>query len=133
MSNHGDFPSPPGVPQPPAAANDDINEQARPRSPAEVLEPARAPEPPSGRRRRRNHPILMLLNGAMSVLVMGLLAVGALFYIAKIQFDKPGPLGHSTVFVIPKGEGDREIAERLEREGIISDRLISYSPAFSFC
>jgi UPF0755 protein len=134
MSNHGDFPHHDLVATPivPRAANDDLDGGIRPRSPAEVLEPSRAPEPPKGRRRRRSHPILMLLNAAMSLLVLGLLSVGGLFYFAKIQFDKPGPLSHSTVFVIPKGEGVRDIAERLEREGIISDRRIFVGTAFYF-
>ena len=39
-----------------------------------------------------------------------------------MQFDQPGPLATSTVFVIPKGEGVSAIAERLERDGVIDDR-----------
>ena len=134
MSNHGDFPSDERYVRAsePLAANDDLHEAARPRSPAEVLEPARAPEPPGGRRRRRTHPLLMLLNAAMTLTVVGLLGLGALFYFAKMQFDSPGPLDHSTVFVIPKGEGIREIADRLEREGIIKDRRIFVGSAFYF-
>ena len=126
MSNHGDFPShdPQGPLQRPIAANDDLNSQARPRSPAEVLEPARAPEPPTGRRRRRTHPFLMVLNAGMTLLVMGLIGLGGAFYFAKTRFDGAGPLAHSTVFVIPKGAGVNSIAERLEREGVISDRRI---------
>ncbi len=114
------------------AANDDIHDVVRPRSPAEVLEPARAPEPPRGRRRKRTHPLFVLMNAAMSLLVIGSLGIGALFYFAKLQFNKPGPLNHSTVFVIPRGEGVNAIAERLEREGIISDRRIFVATAFYF-
>lgn len=126
MSNHGDFPSkePLRPVSKPIAANDDLHDQARPRSPAEVLEPARAPEPPSGRRRRRSHPVFMVLNAGMSLLVMGLIGLGGAFYFAKTKFDSVGPLTHSTVFVIPKGIGVNAIAERLEREGVINDRRI---------
>jgi UPF0755 protein len=42
----------------------------------------------------------------------------------RAQFDRAGPLDYPTVVVIPKGEGVRQIASRLEREGVISDRLI---------
>jgi UPF0755 protein len=42
----------------------------------------------------------------------------------KAQFDQPGPLATSTVFVIPKGEGVSAIAERLERDGVIDDRRV---------
>ena len=114
------------------AANDDIHDVVRPRSPAEVLEPARAPEPPKGRKARRTHPIFVLMNGVMSLLVIGSLGLGALFYFAKLQFNKPGPLEHSTVFAIPRGEGVKPIAERLERNGIISDRRIFVATAFYF-
>jgi len=114
------------------AANDDSHDLERPRSPAEVLEPARAPEPPRGHRRQRTHPVIVLMNGAMSLLVIGSLGLGALFYFAKLQFNKPGSLNHSTVFVIPRGEGVTTIAERLERDGIISDRRIFVATAFYF-
>ncbi|MGI9386101.1 MAG: endolytic transglycosylase MltG [Methyloligellaceae bacterium] len=42
----------------------------------------------------------------------------------KVRFDEPGPLAHSTVVVIPRGESTSAIAARLEQEGIISDRRI---------
>lgn len=134
MSNHGDFPSHEGqgLSRGPIAANDDLHDQARPRSPAEVLEPARAPEPPSGRKRRRTHPVLMVLNAGMTLLVVGLIALGCAFYFAKTKFDSPGPLAHSTVFVIPKGASVNSIAERLEREGVISDRRIFVGSALYF-
>ncbi|MGI9383414.1 MAG: endolytic transglycosylase MltG [Methyloligellaceae bacterium] len=106
------------------AANDDRQMTMRPRSPAEALEPARGPERPRGGRRRRSHPLLIVLNGMMTLLVIGALGFGGLIYFAKLQFDKPGPLGHSTIIAIPRGEGVNAIAGRLERNGVISDRLI---------
>ncbi len=134
MSNHGDSPDQELIRAARAlsAANDDLHDNVRPRSPAEVLEPARAPEPPSGRRRRRTHPFFVVVNGLMSLLVVGLIAVGGLLYFAKQQFDKNGPLETTTVFVIPKGEGVNAIAERLEREGIISDRRIFVASVIYF-
>ena len=68
----------------------------------------------------------------MSLLVIALLALGSLVYFAKLQFDKQGPLDHTTVVVIPKGEGVNMIAERLERDGIISDRRIFVSSVIYF-
>ena len=118
---------------PASAANDDmLFEDVRPRSPAEALEPARAPEPPEYSRRRKTHPLLAVLNGLMTLLVVGLLGFGGLIYFAKIEFDNPGPLDHSTVVVIPKGEGVNAIAERLEREGVISDRRIFVASVMYF-
>ena len=106
------------------AANDDRQMTMRPRSPAEALEPARGPERPRGGQRRRSHPLLIVLNGLMTLLVVASLGLGGLIYFAKVQFDKPGPLTHSTVIAIPKGEGVNAIGERLERNGIIRDRII---------
>ncbi|RME98487.1 MAG: aminodeoxychorismate lyase, partial [Alphaproteobacteria bacterium] len=115
------------------AANDDIHAaDFRPRSPAEALEPSRAPEPPEYRERRRIHPIISILNGLMTLMVVGLIGLGAFIYFVKIRFDEPGPLQHSTVVVIPKGEGVNAIAERLEREGIISDRRIFVASVIYF-
>jgi len=115
-----------------SAVSDDLHDTTRPRSPAEVLEPARAPEPPSGRRRRRTHPFLVLINAVMSLLIVALLALGGIVYFAKLQFDKHGPLNHTTVFVIPRGEGVNGIAERLEHDGIISDRRIFVASVIYF-
>lgn len=115
------------------AANDDIQfEDVRPRSPAEALEPARAPEPPERRKRRKTHPVLVVLNGVMTLMVVGLIVIGALVYFAKVQFDQPGPLTASTVVAIPKGEGVNAIAARLEREGVISDRRIFVASVIYF-
>jgi UPF0755 protein len=94
-----------------------------PRSPAEALEPMRPPEPPEREPDdRRMNPFLAFLNGMVTLcFATALLAIG-LFYFLRVQFDQPGPLPVSTVVVIPKGEGTNAIAERLEREGVISDR-----------
>lgn len=95
-----------------------------PRSPSEALEPARGPESPHRRSRRQFHPIFAFLNGLLSLLLIALVGAGALIYILKSKFDEPGPLEHSTIVVIPRGESTSSIASRLEREGIISDRRI---------
>ncbi len=97
-----------------------------PRSPAEALEPARAPDAPRKQSGgfSRLQPLFSFLNGAITFLLVGLISLAALIWFVKFQFDRPGPLDYSTVMVIPKGEGLRAIASRLEREGIISDNLL---------
>jgi UPF0755 protein len=96
------------------------------RSPAEALEPIRAPDlPPDWDEPEPNrHPFLRVLDGFVTfVFLLACLGV-ALFYWVKVQFDQPGPLATTTVFAIPKGEGVTAIAERLEQEGIIADRRV---------
>jgi len=100
----------------------------RPRSPAEMLEPSRAPAPPGvsaapltpapvGAALRLGSGILTLL----LVIMLTAAGLGAMFY---HQFKTPGPLRVSHVIAVPKGEGRIEIATRLEREGVISNRWI---------
>ncbi len=97
-----------------------------PRSLAEALEPTRAPKAPR-RIRSRSEPgrfsgFFGFLNGFLSFLFLVAGLIGVVALVMQSSFDQPGPLGHTTVAVIPKGEGVYEIASRLEREGIVSDR-----------
>jgi UPF0755 protein len=97
---------------------------ALPRSPSEALEPYHAPEPPMERGGWRQRPVIRFLNNVITLGFLGVIALAILFYFVRTQFDQPGPLGYATVVVIPKGEGVREIASRLERDGIIGDQRI---------
>jgi UPF0755 protein len=105
---------------------------ALPRSPSEALEPDHAPEPPPGRRTRREHPILAFMHNLMTLLFVGVIGLTGLFYFVRAQFDQPGPLNYGTVVVIPKGEGLSAIADRMEREGVIADRRIFVASALYF-
>lgn len=98
------------------------------RSPAERLEPTR----PTARRRpsrtereaRRVSPLLRVASGLFTFALLVMLIVGGIALLFDGQIEAPGPLGQSKVVVIPKGEGAHEIASRLEREGVISDRRL---------
>src|SRR5262245_55442782 len=97
-------------------------------SPAERLEPTRPPPRPRrhrlDREQRRASPILRLLSGLFTFALLLSLLVGGLAYLFDSQIDAPGPLERTKVVAIPKNEGDHEIATRLEREGIVSDRRL---------
>jgi UPF0755 protein len=92
-----------------------------PRSPYEALEPVRPPEFPE-REPWRMHPVLAFFNALFMLTLFTACVLFALLYFFRIQFDRPGPLPASTVVVIPKGEGVSGIAERLERDEVITDR-----------
>ena len=104
----------------------DPHRSIRPRSPAEMLEPSRAPARPKGRRKRRDSGSLSrwvrfvssVLTGA--VLILGVLGLG--IFVLQHQFVAAGPLAEERTIIIPRGEGRLEIAARLEREGIIANR-----------
>ena len=56
----------------------------------------------------------------------------AVFYLVRMEFDRPGPLAVSTVLVVPRGAGTSAIAEQLQRDGIIADRRVFMTSIFYF-
>ncbi len=99
-----------------------------PRSPSEMIAPTRPPRPAKGlkpiREPRKLNGFFRFINGVLTFSFLLLLLIGVIAFALKSRFDTPGPLTASAVVVIPKGEGTIEIAERLEREGIVSDRRL---------
>jgi len=63
-----------------------------------------------------------IISGVFTVLLVAMLLVGGASFLTFHQFESPGPLPATRTVVIPKGEGRIAIAERLEREGIITNR-----------
>lgn len=98
------------------------------RSPAERLEPTRPPVRPRRRRldgeQRRASPLLRALSAVFTFTLLLMLLVGGVAYLFDRQIDAPGPLERAKVVGIPKNEGAHEIASRLEREGVVSDRRL---------
>lgn len=98
------------------------------RSPAERLEPTR----PVARQRRQRfsrergppRPFVRFLSGLLTLVLLVMLMVAGSAVFLQGKFEAPGPLARSKSVTIPKGEGAQEIATRLEREGIVSDRRL---------
>ncbi len=67
---------------------------------------------------------LRFVNALMTISFLGLVIAGAVALLLRSSFDQPGPLAQQTMAVIPKGEGVIDIAGRLERDGIITDRRL---------
>ena len=89
--------------------------------------PASAEPKPSGatkpapRRRRRDGALVGYLSGVFTFLTLAALAVGGLVYWGKSEFDSPGPLASATTVMIQRNQGVGEIADSLERAGVISN------------
>ena len=99
-----------------------------PRSPSDLIAPTRPPRPAKPlkpyRERRRLNGFFRFINATLTFCFFLLVVGGVLAFVLRTRFDTPGALNASTVAVIPKGEGIIDIAGRLEREGIVSDRRI---------
>jgi UPF0755 protein len=102
--------SPSPVPPPPSGKP--------PRSPRAALEPERVPSP-KRRSKRVRHPLVIVGNAIFTVLVVVSVAVGGALYLGKQRFETPGPLAEDKVVNIPRGLGIRDIADLLQREGVI--------------
>ncbi|WP_262331005.1 endolytic transglycosylase MltG [Bosea sp. BH3] len=95
-----------------------------PKSPSEALKPVAPPAPPpKARRRRRSSPFLSMLSGLFTVALVLAGVIGAGIAVVSNQSKSPGPLASDRVLIIPKESGLTEIAELLQREGLIEHPL----------
>jgi UPF0755 protein len=103
-----------------AAMSSNANDGKRitPRSPRSALQPDMVDMPPR-RSKSARHPLVVIGNAVISLFV--LIAVMAAFalFVGKQRFESPGPLSADRVVIIPHGSGIRDIAEVLQREGVI--------------
>jgi UPF0755 protein len=88
------------------------------RSPRAALEPERVPSL-NRRSKRVRHPLVIVGNAIFTVLVVVSVAVGGALYLGKQRFEAPGPLTQDKIVNIPRGLGIRDIADLLQREGVI--------------
>ena len=99
-----------------------------PRSPSELLAPTRPPSTPkrikSEREPRRMNGFLRFVNASLSFAFVALLLTGALAIWLRQSVDKPGPLAQSAAVIVSKGDAGLDIAERLEKAGVIDDRRV---------
>jgi UPF0755 protein len=65
------------------------------------------------------HPLVIVGNAIFTVIVVVSVAVGGALYLGKQRFESPGPLTEDKVVNIPRGLGIRDIADLLQREGVI--------------
>jgi UPF0755 protein len=100
-----------------------------PKSPNEALKPERVPDPPRRSKKARSQ-VVIFLNFLMTMVVIVALAGAAIFYYALSSYQKPGPLDANTNFVVRQGSSIDEIANSLERNGIVDDaRIFRYVTA----
>src|SRR5215475_3970458 len=89
-----------------------------PRSPRAALEPEQVPPPPKRSDRARN-PFVVVGNAIITIVVLLLIGTGTAYYYGRQTLEAPGPLQEDKVVNIPARAGKRDIAEVLQREGVI--------------
>ncbi|MDE2331727.1 MAG: aminodeoxychorismate lyase, partial [Bradyrhizobium sp.] len=91
-----------------------------PRSPRAALEPEQVPPPPKRSERARN-PLVIVGNAIITILLIAMLGVGSAYYYGTRKLEAPGPLQEDKIVNIPPRAGMTDIAEVLQREGVIDN------------
>jgi UPF0755 protein len=94
-----------------------------PKSPSEALQPEAVPLPPP-RSRVARHPLVVFLNFLLTLLVVGLVAAGGMFFYGKIKFEQAGGLDEPRPLTIERGTDVATIGEMLQRSGAISSKWL---------
>src|SRR3954449_398916 len=89
-----------------------------PRSPRAALEPEQVPPPPKRSDRARS-PLVVFGNAVITVILILMLGGGGVYVYGKKMLESPGPLVEDKTVNIPPRSKTREIAETLQREGVI--------------
>ena len=89
-----------------------------PRSPRSALEPDMV-DAPLRRSSSARHPLVVIGNAVITIFVLLAVVTGGVLFVGKQRFDAPGPLPQDKVVNVPHGSGIRDIADVLQREGVI--------------
>lgn len=94
-----------------------------PRSANDVLRPEIGTPPPKRSRGSRNQ-FVVFLNFLVTTIFFVAIAAVVAAYFGKRSFEAPGPAATASVVQIKEGTGTQEIANQLERRGLISDARV---------
>jgi peptidoglycan lytic transglycosylase G len=89
-----------------------------PRSPRAALEPEQVPPPPRRSERARN-PFVIVGNAIITIVLVAMIGVGLVYYYGRQTIEAQGPLQEDKIVNIPSRAGMADIAEVLQREGVI--------------
>jgi peptidoglycan lytic transglycosylase G len=89
-----------------------------PKSPRAALQPENVPQPKRPSRHAR-HPLVIIGNAIFTIILVVGIAGGLAYSFGKHRFEAQGPLERDKIVNIPRGLGVREIADLLQREGVI--------------
>lgn len=73
------------------------------------------------KKRKRPNQFVVFLNLMFSLLIFGLIGIGAILYLGQQAFEGDGPLRAEAVYTVPSGASIAQIANGLASRGIIED------------
>src|SRR6202045_1268275 len=91
-----------------------------PRSPRAALEPEQVPPPPKRSERARN-PFVVVGNAVITIILVLMIGAGGSYYYGKQKIEAAGPLQEDKIVNIPARAGMTDIADILQREGVIDN------------
>jgi UPF0755 protein len=91
-----------------------------PRSPRAALEPEQVPPPPKRSDRARN-PFVVVGNAIITIVLVLMIGGGGAYFYGRQKLEAPGPLQEDKVVNIPARAGMTDIADVLQREGVIDN------------
>ncbi|WP_457151716.1 endolytic transglycosylase MltG [Mesorhizobium sp. P5_C1] len=94
-----------------------------PKTASEALRPEAGTPPPKRSRASRSQ-VVVFMNFVISVVMLMVLAAGAAVYFGKQEFTEAGPSANGDTFLVKPNTGVQDIADQLERRGLISDARI---------
>src|ERR1700709_2616604 len=89
-----------------------------PRSPRAARGPDGVPPPPKRSERARN-PFVVVGNAIITIVLIAMIGAGGVYVYGKKMLESPGPLAEDKTVNIPARSKTRDIAETLQREGVI--------------
>jgi UPF0755 protein len=121
-----DDPYPPISGRPPEGfGHPSMDRRITPRSPRAALEPEHVPVPTRRSKRVRN-PLVIVGNAIFTLLVLLVIGGGAAVVFGKLRFEAPGPLQADKVVNIPPRAGLVEIADILQKEGVMDEHRLVF-------
>ncbi len=82
---------------------------------------------PPDRSKRARNPIVVIGNAIFTLLILLVIGGGGVMVFGKFRFEAPGPLQADKVVHIRSGVGVLDIAEILQREGVIDEHKLIFA------
>jgi UPF0755 protein len=92
------------------------------------LEPEQVPPPPKRSERARN-PFVVVGNAIITIILVVMIGAGVVYYYGAQKIGAPGPLQEDKIVNVPARAGMADIADTLQREGVIDNNRWAFMGA----